>query len=97
MSVMLGPLQLRSDNPSAGVKILDLVRSELYMTFILFTHEKIPAKDKTHDMKHIISAAYCNKFLSADKPQLKIIKQINPDLEVLGWDDFTNQIQPGAI
>jgi hypothetical protein len=74
-----------------------LVRSELYLSFILFIHAEIPAKEKTHDMKHIISAAYCNKFLSADNNQLKLVKQINPDLETIPWDAFANQIQPGGI
>lgn len=65
-----------------------LVRSDLYMTFILVAHEEVPARDKTHDLKHIISASYCDTFLSADSEQIKLVKSINPDLKILPWDDF---------
>lgn len=70
-----------------------LVFSDLYMTFILVAHEEMPAKDKTHDLKHIISAAYCNKFLSADEDQIKLVPHINESLRVLAWDDFLAQFE----
>jgi hypothetical protein len=62
-----------------------------YMTSISIIHSNAPGKDKIDDFRHLIEASYCNAFLTGDNQLCKAAGYINPEIEVIKWDDFVKE------
>jgi hypothetical protein len=61
------------------------LRSEIYLLYIALVHKNVPAKDKVDDHRHIIEAAYCDKFITNDSQLIKNANKINPNIEIIEW------------
>jgi len=67
------------------------IRANVYLNFVMVAHTTIPGKDKLDDYKHLIAAAYCSAFLTADK-QVAAIQCIVPHLQAYSWNDIIASI-----
>jgi len=59
-----------------------------YMTSISIIHRDAPAKDRIDDFRHLIEASYCDVFITGDTQLGKAVQYINPELEVVWWNEF---------
>jgi len=62
------------------------------MTSICIIHGDIPGKDKIDDYRHIIEASYCDVFITGDAQLQKTVPRINPEVEVVEWNNFFKTI-----
>ncbi len=64
------------------------VRANLYYSAIHILHLTMPGGDKIDDYRHLIDSSYSENIITADLQVRNTSKSINPDLNVLWWDDI---------
>ena len=47
-----------------------------------------PARDRIHDSRHVIEAAYCDLFVTADEGQARAVSKLHPALRVIRFADL---------
>lgn len=61
------------------------LRADIYLLYVELVQKVVPAKDKVDDHRHIVEAAYCEKFITNDTQLIKNTRKINPNIEVIEW------------
>ena len=53
-----------------------------------------PARDRMHDARHVIEAAYCDLFVTADAGQARAVPKLNPVLRVVRFGELFSTPEP---
>lgn len=64
-----------------------LINTRLYLYYLALKNGNIPARNRFADSLQLIEASYSSIFASNDKNLLKIIHHINPDIELMTFQD----------
>lgn len=64
------------------------VRSDLYLWATPWMNDVGASRDKTDDYRNVIEASYSEVFITGDGQLARGVPHINPNLEVLTWDDI---------
>jgi len=67
------------------------IRANLYYQFIMITQITLPSSDKVDDYRHVIDASYSKSFLTKDRQLGRTVKKINPDLQVIYFEDIFSE------
>ncbi|BCA93791.1 hypothetical protein TUM19329_01520 [Legionella antarctica] len=64
-----------------------LINTRLYLYYLALKNGAIPARNRFADSLQLIEASHSSVFASNDKNLLKIVPHINPDIELMTFQD----------
>jgi hypothetical protein len=71
-----------------------IVRANAYQSTPPIVERVRPARDRIHDARHVIEAAYCQLFVTADEGLARAVRKLNPALRVVRFRDLVATLEP---
>jgi hypothetical protein len=65
-----------------------IVHANAYLSALVIVHRQVPGRDKLDDCCHVIEAAYCDIFVTADEQLARVAPILHPGLTVLTFTDL---------
>jgi hypothetical protein len=71
-----------------------IVRANAFQSTTPIVARVRPARDRIHDARHVIEAAYCDPFVTADEGQARAAPKLNPALEAVRFGELISTPEP---